>query len=477
MWKRFDIHKFYKISLFILDAIIISASFYLSILLNKFRYPLEENYGYIIFIYLATVFFYIYFDFYKYKSLKFIKRYLLNNILINIIIFGLVTLFLFITPFSDKIIFINIFKYYFLIYLLFFIVLRVAAYNLIFKSINKIQKLNKNAVILEINESSKKFYNLKNFIRLSCGLNLIGSIGLSKTPDKKSENENMTLLGNIDSILDLSHKYKFKDIFIINSSLAPGDLINTIEYLRSNNFFIHLDDDKFEVLTDINQFEIYGTDNKFVDFGIKRFYYKKYFKLIFDYIFSIFILIIISPLLLLLALLIKLTSKGPTFFISKRIGMGKKEFNFIKFRSMKHDIEENIRVHKENIKSFYNSEESGEIKVYSSNQRVTGVGKFLRKFSLDELPQFINVLKGDMSVIGPRPCMEYETDYFKDWRRFRFDIKPGITGLWQAYGRSKVNFEKMSILEYYYYSNCSFSLDLKILIDTIKVLILGIGGY
>ncbi len=144
---------------------------------------------------------------------------------------------------------------------------------------------------------------------------------------------------------------------------------------------------------------------------------------------------------------------------------------------MKHDIEENIRVHKENIKSFYDSEESGEIKVYSTNQRVTGFGKFLRKFSLDELPQFINVLKGDMSVIGPRPCMEYEADYFKDWRRFRFDIKPGITGLWQAYGRSKVNFEKMSILEYYYYSNCSFSLDLKILIDTIKVLILGIGGY
>jgi undecaprenyl-phosphate galactose phosphotransferase len=188
-------------------------------------------------------------------------------------------------------------------------------------------------------------------------------------------------------------------------------------------------------------------------------------------------LIIISPFLLLLALLIKLTSKGPAFFISKRVGLDKNEFNFLKFRSMKHDIQENMRVHKENIKSFYNSEESGKIKALSSSQRVTGVGKFLRKFSLDELPQFLNVLTGDMSVIGPRPCMEYETDYFKDWKSHRFEIKPGITGLWQAYGRSRVNFEKMSILEYYYYSNCSFSLDLKILFDTIKVLILGIGGY
>ncbi len=461
----------------VLDTLIILASFYLSILLNKFRYPLKENYGYVIAIYLITVFFYIYFDFYKYKSLKFIKRYLLDNILINIIIFGLITLFLFITPFSDKIIFINIFKYYFLIYLFFFIVLRVAVYNLIFRSLNKIQKLNKNAVILGVNEVSEKFYNLKNSVRLNCGLNLLGFIELNKTSSKKIKNENIRLLGNIDGIIGLSHKFKFKDIFIIKSSLETGDLINTVEYLRSNDFFVHLSDDKFKVLTSINQFEIYGTDNEFVDFSIKRLYYKKYFKFILDYIFSASLLIIISPLLLLLALLIKLTSKGPVLFISKRIGMGKKEFNFIKFRSMKHDIQENIRVHRENIKSFYNSEKSGEIKIYSSNLRVTGVGKFLRKFSLDELPQFMNVLKGDMSVMGPRPCMEYEADYFKDWRRFRFDIKPGITGLWQAYGRSRVNFEKMSILEYYYYSNCSFSLDLKILFDTIKVLILGIGGY
>jgi len=477
MLKRFDIHKFYKISLFILDTIIILASFYLSILLNKFRYPLKENYGYVIAIYLITIFFYIYFDFYKYKSLKFIKKYLLNNILINIIIFGLVALFLFITPYSDKKIFINIFKYYFLIYLLFFIVLRVIAYNLIFRSLNRIQRLNKNAAVLGVNEDSKEFYNSRNFIRLNCSLNLIGFIELDKTSNKKSESKDIRLLGNIENILDLSRQYKFKDIFIVNSSLATGNLVNTIEYLRSNDFFVHLSDDKFKVLTDINQFEVYGTDNQFVDFSIKRFHYKKYFKFIFDYIFSASLLIIISLLLLFLALLIKLTSKGPVLFISKRIGLGKKEFNFIKFRSMKHDIQENIRVHRENIKSFYNSEESGNIKVYGSNLRVTRVGRFLRKFSLDELPQFINVLKGDMSIIGPRPCMEYESDYFKDWRKYRFDIKPGITGLWQAYGRSRVNFEKMSILEYYYYSNCSFSLDLKILFDTIKVLILGIGGY
>lgn len=477
MGKKFDIHKFYKISLFFLDTLFILASFYLSLFLNHFRYPLVENYGYIIFIYFVTIFFYIYFDFYKYKSLIFIKRYLMNNIIINVIIFGLITLFIFITPYGDKIIFINIFKYYILVYLLFFLLFRVALFKLFFSTLNKARGLNKNAVILGINEESKKFYNLKDFVRLSCGLNIIGFIGSEGTLKKKIKDKNLKILGNIANILALSCKYEFKDVFLINSKLPTGSLINTIEHLRNNDFFIHINDRKFDVLTGINQFEVYGSDDHFVDFSIKRLYYKKYFKFLFDYIFSIFTLIIISPFLLLLMLIIKLTSKGPALFIGKRIGLGRREFNFIKFRSMKHDTEENIRIHRESIKSFYNSRESGKIKVYSSNQRITRVGRFLRKFSLDELPQFINALKGDMSVIGPRPCMEYEADYFKDWRKYRFDIKPGLTGLWQAYGRSRVNFEKLSILEYYYYSNCSFSLDLKILFDTIKVMILGIGGY
>ena len=105
------------------------------------------------------------------------------------------------------------------------------------------------------------------------------------------------------------------------------------------------------------------------------------------------------------------------------------------------------------------------------------MGKFLRKHSMDELPQFANILRGNMSIIGPRPDVEYVLKYYKGWKRYRFDIKPGITGLWQVYGRSRVNFEGMSIFDYYYYSNCSLSLDLKIAFDTVKVLVFGIGGY
>jgi len=144
---------------------------------------------------------------------------------------------------------------------------------------------------------------------------------------------------------------------------------------------------------------------------------------------------------------------------------------------MKHNVVENIEFHKASVERFYTGRKSGKIKKYNSIDRVTSVGKFLRRHSLDELPQFINIFTGSMSIIGPRPCMDYEVKYFKGWKKYRFNIQPGITGLWQAYGRSRVNFEGMSLLDYYYYSNCSLSLDIRIAFDTIKVLIFGIGGY
>jgi exopolysaccharide biosynthesis polyprenyl glycosylphosphotransferase len=470
-------NKSFKISLFILDSIFIFVSFYLSLLLNNFRYSLIENYSYVIFIYFITMFFYIYFDFYRFKSLKFVKRYLFFNIFISVIAFGLVTLIIFITPYGDKIVFINIFKYYFLVYLFIFLVLRVGLFNLIFNSINRNKRFNKNAVIVGLNENCTAFYKLKENVRLNSGLDIIGFINPGRRPGKKFLKEDHCILGTFSDIKKLSKKYNFRDIFIINTNKSVSSIVDKINDLKEKNFLIHLIEKKFGVLVDIGEFDVYGTEDKFVDFGHKNFYYLKYFKIFFDYLFSIIILIIISPVLLFLMLLIKLTSRGPVFFISKRIGFNKKEFNFLKFRSMKHDVQENIRVHKESIKSFYNNQRNGDIKINISNKRVTSVGKFLRKFSLDELPQFVNVLKQDMSVIGPRPCMDYEFDYFTGWRSFRFLMKPGITGLWQAYGRSKVDFEQLSILEYYYYLNCSFRLDLKILLDTIKVLFLGIGGY
>ena len=473
MLSRNNTNLNYKIYLFLSDTILIFGSFYISLLLNNYNW--SENYGYIIVIYFVTIVFYLYSENYNYKSLKLIREFLVGNIIVNIIIFGFITLFIFITPLGDKVKFINIFKYYFLVLLASSIVIRVVIFELIFKSLNRIRILNKNAVILGINEESKKLHNDREDIRRNNGLDIIGFIELSQSKGIKKRKRNV--LGYRDDILNLSNKFNFKDIFIVDNRLSTAELVKLIENLRSYNFLLHVSADNLKELFKLKLFDVYGTEYKFMDFSISRFYYKKYLKAILDYIFAFIFLIMVLPLFIALLILIKITSPGPALFIGERIGTGQKKFRIFKFRSMKHNVARNIEFHKASVERFYTGKRSGKIKKYNSIDRVTSVGRFLRRHSLDELPQFINIFTGSMSIIGPRPCMDYEVKYFKGWKKYRFDIQPGITGLWQAYGRSRVNFEGMSMLDYYYYSNCSLSLDIRIAFDTIKVLIFGIGGY
>ena len=473
MLSKNNTYLYYKIYLFIIDTLLIFSSFCISLLLNNYSWG--SNYGYIIAIYLISIIFYLYFENYKYKSLKLVKEFLVSNILINILIFGIIVLVIFITPLGNKVYFINIFKFYSLLFLVSSIIIRILIFEVIFKSFNKIKALNRNAVLLELNKESRKLFENRNDIRINNGLEIIGFVEIKKS--RKSRNSKYNILGNIDDIFELSNEYNFKDIFLIGKKISTDELIEIIEKLRSYNFIVHINTSNFEELFKTNLFDIYGTENKFIDFSINRFYYKKYLKVVFDYFFAFIFLCIISPLLLAIVILIKATSKGPALFVSERVGVNKEKFRIFKFRSMKNDVNENIEFHKESIKPFYTGKISGKIKKINSIRRVTNMGKFLRKHSLDELPQFVNILCGNMSIIGPRPDVDYALKYYKGWKKHRFNVKPGITGLWQVYGRSRVNFEGMSLFDYYYYSNCSLSLDLKIAFDTVKVLVFGIGGY
>jgi len=121
------------------------------------------------------------------------------------------------------------------------------------------------------------------------------------------------------------------------------------------------------------------------------------------------------------------------------------------------------------------TEGNGDTKVINE-QRVTRIGKFLRKYSLDELPQLINVLKGEMSLVGPRPCLPYEFEHYEEWQKERVKVLPGCTGVWQVYGRSKVNFKDSVVMDLYYIHNMSPWLDLQLIIKTIPVLLFGKGG-
>jgi lipopolysaccharide/colanic/teichoic acid biosynthesis glycosyltransferase len=195
-------------------------------------------------------------------------------------------------------------------------------------------------------------------------------------------------------------------------------------------------------------------------------------------------LLLCAPMFLLIAIAVKATSKGPVFFRQRRLGQHGEPFTFLKFRSMKVGSDSNV--HKEYIKKLisgnaerHQCEGDGEgVFKLVGDTRITRVGAFLRKTSLDELPQFINVLRGEMSLVGPRPPIPYEVENYQVWHRRRLlEAKPGITGLWQVSGRSRVTFDEMVRLDLRYARDCSPWMDIKILLRTPIAVVLGEGAH
>jgi len=187
-------------------------------------------------------------------------------------------------------------------------------------------------------------------------------------------------------------------------------------------------------------------------------------------------LIVLSPVLLLIALFIKVVSAGPVFFKQDRIGRSGKVFMFLKFRSMK--VNNDITVHRKYLKDLINGDSDSEkaMTKLDNNSCYIPFGKILRKTCLDELPQLINVLRGEMSLVGPRPCIPYEAEEYLRWHSRRFDITPGMTGLWQVSGKNKTTFKEMIRLDIKYSVERSFMLDTTILLKTPMVLLSQLFG-
>lgn len=205
-----------------------------------------------------------------------------------------------------------------------------------------------------------------------------------------------------------------------------------------------------------------------------------------DVVGSVIALIIFSPFFIIIPLCIRFTSRGPIFFRQERVGHLGRRFTFLKFRTMY--VNNDSSIHQEYIKKFIleqssydtKNEDRGKKSVYKikDDPRVTPIGRFLRKSSLDELPQFINVLKGEMSLIGPRPPLPYEVKIYDIWHKRRIiEVKPGITGLWQVNGRSSTTFDEMVRLDIRYIKEWSLWLDIKILFQTPRAVLIGKGAY
>ena len=209
----------------------------------------------------------------------------------------------------------------------------------------------------------------------------------------------------------------------------------------------------------------------------KNFNFYKIFKNISDFLFCTFFLIASLPFFILISLLIKLSSRGPIFFLQERIGKNNIPFKCIKFRTMHPEakvILENILMKDNKLRREF--EENHKIK---NDPRITNIGKFLRKTSLDELPQFINVLRGEMSIVGPRPIVKDEKNKYKEKFKKVSSIKPGITGLWQVSGRNNLTYKRRVMLDLNYVENYNLLMDLRILLRTFGVILFPLdrGAY
>jgi lipopolysaccharide/colanic/teichoic acid biosynthesis glycosyltransferase len=249
-----------------------------------------------------------------------------------------------------------------------------------------------------------------------------------------------------------------------------GQLRVSCHYYPSDSNSLRADDDISVIYPDVNS----KRESKKLWFSFKR---------VIDVLGSLLALIVGSPLFFLIALAIKMTSPGPIFFRQTRVGQHGSPFTFLKFRSMY--VNSDPAIHRQYVQQLIAgraermpSDKSKEgVYKLTKDPRITRVGSFLRRSSLDELPQFINVLKGEMSLVGPRPAVPYEVEAYDLWHRNRIlEVKPGITGLWQVSGRSQVKFDDMVRLDLRYARACSFWLDVKILTRT-PLVMFGEGAY
>ena len=302
---------------------------------------------------------------------------------------------------------------------------------------------------------------------------IVGESGLDISVQKNR-------LGTLKKLPEIVEQNKIDEIIVTDENIKKATLISLLDYCTTEGLTvwfppklmpiigIKLDMDNF---CDLQMIRLCSQKNTWLFDKIKHG---------FDALITLPKFVLLSPLFLIISVAIKLNSKGPVFYKAKTVGKNGRTFTMYKFRSMRENNRSDI--HKNYVTKLIKGEitngdkEDQPLKI-TDDSRVTAVGKLLRKSSLDELPQLINVLKGEMSLVGPRPCLPYEYEIYKNWHKKRTSVRPGITGLWQVAGRSTVAFEDMILLDLYYIYNRSFTLDFSILYETIFVVLGRRGAY
>jgi undecaprenyl-phosphate galactose phosphotransferase len=288
-------------------------------------------------------------------------------------------------------------------------------------------------------------------------------------------------LGSLKNIHNVVKQYKVSEIIVAIDDMPYERLIELVHICSSACKTVRIYSNLLEVIENKMNVERYSSI-PVVQLSEYTLYDVTWrLKHILDRIFAVIIAVFFLPVFLVVAMGIKMSSKGPILFKQIRIGKEGKPFCFYKFRSM--HVHNDDSEHEKFVKDVWfqkgKHNDSSHTKIFriANDPRVFTFGKFIRKMSFDELPQLINVIKGDMSLIGPRPCMPFEWEMYDEWHKNRLKILPGCTGLWQVFGRASVSFDQMVILDLYYISNMTLWLDLKIMLKTIPVVFLGKGAH
>lgn len=280
------------------------------------------------------------------------------------------------------------------------------------------------------------------------------------------------VLDKINNVAEAVIKYHVNDIFIAINNITDERLEEIVELCKSTRKPVHVDSSMYSVVKNKLFVEEISSTTAFRIVPNKVMPYYDIVKRLADIIISTALIVVLFPVWLAIYIAVRTTSEGPGFYRANVIGKDQKPFVMLKYRSMYHGA--SIKSHIERAEKMIKNNQT--VDKDENDPRITPLGRFMRKYSIDEFPQLWSVLKGDMSLVGPRPCVPYELEQMKEWHKKRFSVIPGMTGLWQIKGRAEVKFNEQIVLDIYYIENRSISLDIEILAKTALVVLFGHGG-
>jgi exopolysaccharide biosynthesis polyprenyl glycosylphosphotransferase len=311
-------------------------------------------------------------------------------------------------------------------------------------------------------------------------LRLVGF--LDDDPKKQSADcDGLPVLGNLDQVEEVAIAHSIQEVIIALPVRAYRTLVDICEKLRALSVRVHVIPDLFELSFPNAALDGFG-GMPMIDLGLASIQgMERFRKRIFDVLVGSILIILLSPVIALVAVLIKLDSPGPVIYRQTRVGENGKPFTMLKFRSMRVDADSSVHqkyvthLIRRNLSPKESSTGKTGLKM-KTDDRVTRIGRFIRKASLDELPQFFNVVRGDMSLVGPRPSLPYEVELYKDWHKGRLHALPGLTGPWQVNARNQVSFDEMVRMDIDYIRRQSFWMDVVMLLKTPWVVLTAKGA-